>query len=1170
MSVSTSRRDGQDELDALNAALVADLENVARALLGEPNRSHSNKVEWRWGNKGSRALQMRSTGGAARGSWFDHSANEGGGVFRMIKDALGCSWADAFRWARSRIGRTDVPAAEDRPKGRKSDPVAIALEESEAEANRAGKVRRAREFWRQRTPIAGTPAAAYLASRALQAPPGAWPDCIAFLPGRHHGLIVAGTNDAGAIDVVQVVHLDPTGRKATERPGGIPPHWQWAAKQSFGAPQGAPVRLPGAADGPLLLAEGPETGLSVWSATGHETWVALGSLSNIAPPAGRLLIVCRDDDRRFSPADRKLTATVKTWREVGHKVRVALPWPERREDGTDFNDLLQHDGAAAVRTAIEDVANPTSPDGRRRLPRDKARRVLEAATAAFFAAVAEHDPTQVPPVHAIRVDVGLGKSLAARMGAAALLARLRAAGDRTSTIVFAVPTHALAEEQALAFESLPAARAAGLTAGIWRGRNAPDPDAPGKAMCLDPDAVADAHAAGAQVQSAVCRGRGPDGATVQCRFFASCGYQRQRQRKADAWFVAHELLFQEKPAAIGDVVALVVDESLWQAGLEGIASRQATLTLDSLATDFSIRGDAIATARLEFLRRQLSAALAGLSDGPIPRDVIETTGLTPASAAEARRLEWRRKVDPKMYPGMPVAARKAAVHAVEGNRTIRRLVALWHGVEALLRDGGPRASGWVALATEREEKGSVRVLRFKGRKTVREGWQAPTLVIDATLSIELVRAFWPHAVLTADVAAATPHQHIAQVVDVSFSKRRLLAWDGASDADKKAAKNLRNLHAVAGAFARAHAPRPVLLVVQKAVEEALPSCGPLPPNVILAHHNGVAGRDQWTMADGRTIKGADLAGLMVVGRTLPGPASVEQLAEAVTGSAIDPVSGWYPRLKTMREMADGDHLEAEADRHPDPMAEACRWQICEGELEQIIGRGRGVNRDADNPLDVLILTDVPVSVPVDQVLTLGSIAPSPRDLMLAAGGIAYENPTEAAKAYPLLWTTRKRAKDAFEYAVQREVGRNPVLGTLLLPDSGQPRHDGSARLRRIDYQRVGTGKSCVIAWFDPFVVPDPVAALVTAVGPLASCKVELVKVLPLPAVEIPERPAMPSPTYAPAELTAPRLSGQWTIRGAYSDTWIAADEDGIVVLRRPPGQGPYFLVETSDIGELLP
>jgi hypothetical protein len=53
-------------------------------------------------------------------------------------------------------------------------------------------------------------------------------------------------------------------------------------------------------------------------------------------------------------------------------------------------------------------------------------------------------------------------------------------------------------------------------------------------------------------------------------------------------------------------------------------------------------------------------------------------------------------------------------------------------------------------------------------------------------------------------------------------------------------------------------------------------------------------------------------------------------------------------------------VQAETLRHPDPVSERVRWQITEGELLRAIGRGRGVNRSAETPLDIHLWTDVPL------------------------------------------------------------------------------------------------------------------------------------------------------------------------------------------------------------------
>ena len=758
---------------------------------------------------------------------------------------------------------------------------------------------------------------------------------------------------------------------------------------------------------PLLLTEGPETGLSVWLATGYETFIALGAMSNHQPPPNRVVVVCRDDDPLQSAADKGLTRALTAWRQGDADVRIATPWPERRGDRSDFNDVLQVGGGAAVRARIEAAIRPQPTEGRPvRLPLGEARTTLSGAMKCFFTAAAAFDEkmattletartevtddieakapddvrafmarrvaahtaravaheaqraatearakvrmarqataqareafivarvtaarsspadrlaaraqrerlsdawhracedlvaarldaaaartvrraatdaakpraaaeetTQLknaaarttreigrlaeehaaiavgpPPYHALRVDVGGGKSTEARHLAAIRLAEMRAAGDGR-TALFMVPTITLADEQARLFINLPEVEAAGLTAAVWRGRQRPDPDHLDfdnrdilddykTKMCRDPDAVADAQEALADVQTSVCRRKNPDGTIgSQCRFYEECGYQAQRDRRADIWFAAHEMLFERKPEAMGKPAFVIVDESAWQDGLIGIGSDRRRLSLDTLAQDVTVQDDPLAGERLRFLRRRAFEALSGLPDGPVPRAAIEETGMTSQSAAEARAIEWQSKVDAAIFPGMSIAARKAAVKAAANNKTIARLSLFWRAIEALMQSGGPAASGWAKLTVEDARNGAVRTIELKGRKEIAAEMVLPTLILDATMQPDLLRWFWPNLEVTADIAIRTLHQRVVQVQDRTYSKNHL-----------RQPGNFRDIRAILFRLAREYAPGRVLGVIQQEFEEALRSCGGLPDNLDLAHHNDVAGKDGW-------------------------------------------------------------------------------------------------------------------------------------------------------------------------------------------------------------------------------------------------------------------------------------------------------------------------------------
>jgi hypothetical protein len=69
-------------------------------------------------------------------------------------------------------------------------------------------------------------------------------------------------------------------------------------------------------------------------------------------------------------------------------------------------------------------------------------------------------------------------------------------------------------------------------------------------------------------------------------------------------------------------------------------------------------------------------------------------------------------------------------------------------------------------------------------------------------------------------------------------------------------------------------------------------------------------------------------------------------------------------------------------RWPDPDLEALRTAIAEREIIQAVGRGRGVNRDATRPLNVFVLADAALPVPVTKVIRWTDIRP---DVQLVAG-----------------------------------------------------------------------------------------------------------------------------------------------------------------------------------------
>lgn len=67
---------------------------VAIMFYGEPNKSLSSAEELRFGNKGSISVDLK------KGTYFDHSSNEGGGVLSMVEANTGRKGPEAVDWLR--------------------------------------------------------------------------------------------------------------------------------------------------------------------------------------------------------------------------------------------------------------------------------------------------------------------------------------------------------------------------------------------------------------------------------------------------------------------------------------------------------------------------------------------------------------------------------------------------------------------------------------------------------------------------------------------------------------------------------------------------------------------------------------------------------------------------------------------------------------------------------------------------------------------------------------------------------------------------------------------------------------------------------------------------------------------------------------------------------------
>ncbi len=393
---------------AVREALLERAEDLFQTVFGEP--VHPNAKEWQAREKAAQVMRMQ---GPKRGLWHDYSAGEGGDLLDLIaREFCGLSEAKSdfprvMKEAARYVGiATDQPVDETLLKARATE-----RERKAAEAEKQEAARRAalvKTLAGTTVPVEGTPAVAYLAGRGIAALPESeigWLPPVPEAPVRspEFGALVVWARDAeGVITGGQRILLNPDGTKAARdvrKPsfgavGGS--HARFAARKDGmslplrgGAENGKqlqstspanaaqPSALPGLrpsdaltapqeppsvhdpATDPLVIAEGPESALSIWQATGYETWAVFGASNwkTVPLPLDRPVILAPDRDAPDSPAGRAFRkavghhlAAIEAAQQGGRLSIAVAPEPEGSKH--DLNDTLQRAGSEAVRDAI--------------------------------------------------------------------------------------------------------------------------------------------------------------------------------------------------------------------------------------------------------------------------------------------------------------------------------------------------------------------------------------------------------------------------------------------------------------------------------------------------------------------------------------------------------------------------------------------------------------------------------------------------------------------------------------------------------------------------------------------------------------------------------------------------------------------------------------------------
>lgn len=595
----------------------------------------------------------------------------------------------------------------------------------------------------------------------------------------------------------------------------------------------------------------------------------------------------------------------------------------------------------------------------------------------------------IPPRHLVAADVGLGKT----RSYIEVLPRLVEELKSRHAILITVPTHELAGELVARIADT------GLDVGVYRGPRQPDPDCPEHHMCRRHANYAVFQAAGAQ--ATLCKA---------CEHSSFCGYQRQKKLKPDIWIAPHNILFHRRVRPIPPIDFLIVDEDPTSAGFEP----RSVVMLDEDAP------------------RELARAMQRLPlDGALCRSDV---GLSDQQVHRLEKDLWKRAHRVKLAEDADEAAIEAATAlAAEAAKDIahaKLLQAIRRNDAAGMRcyeDEDGRRLEWTRQRRIHNDFIGAPTLfvdatpNWDRLRQLYDVWQAPPGYIpdtfideDGSVAIEYLYPLPPVMAPVREIRVETPHAQVRQVV-YSAAKGRLFNTGGAT-------RNLPKLQRYI--VARSARYSSVLVICQKDVEDWLLGYG-LPGQVATAHFNAIRGRDEWQ----------DVDLLIVIGRTQPPVQVAEIHAEALFGLPVQSILPAYYDAVWQPLTGVGRYVRAE--QHPDPLAEMMRFYACEDELIQAIGRGRAVNRTADNPLQIDIINQVPLpNIEVNEVLTWNEAMPDARAVILGQYGLLL--PAERVPGWagvvhalvPDMFGTEKAARQGKLYSLTNPPNKDLYIGEI--------------------------------------------------------------------------------------------------------------------------------------------
>jgi hypothetical protein len=579
------------------------------------------------------------------------------------------------------------------------------------------------------------------------------------------------------------------------------------------------------------------------------------------------------------------------------------------------------------------------------------------------------------------------------------------AGVPAQTSIF-VPRHQLAEELREEIES--AFRQRGEPITILRGRENGAEE--GKAPCRRWREAHELARKGLPIYTNLCE-RKEEGKSPQCRYFAGCEYIQTRLAAYCSPFaiLVHSHLGLEWGRTAEE---RYYEEEEGSERQRHFNPRQANIIICdedptvSLVERVELSSEDIRVVGEDGLGETI---LAGLVDPGGLLSYLRDAGVTAdqlqAVAEDEKTAERRRGqiTSPETGDGEVAQAANSAARLVRLSRALERL----------------------ADEVECGRPGPAYSLLQDGDKLIAQGRRAwvfdnqRLLLLDGTANPDILRQFVPQLQDAPEIRVQR-NARVIQVRDRTFFRHSLVERVP-EDRDGARWRPNARLAEVSRFIERVARQQRTLVVTNKRVRCALTgenANGKLPVSgqsagADIAHFGSIRGTNEFEKHDA----------VIILGREQLSPRDAERLAMAKRYDTKQPIQCIpadtdkqvdYPKIRRWYMMHDGSQQSVKVKVHPDRRAQAVVEQVREAEMVQAIDRLRLIHSERQKT--VFILCNIPLSIPVDDLVTWGQLSGDNRleDALAECEDKGWDalplGTRELSYRFPELWLTPKTAE----------------------------------------------------------------------------------------------------------------------------------------------------------------